>query len=392
MTDNTKFQVKFEEIQQSYNHFIDSCCQPEEGYRLSLNSEVTPYALCFAIFGKHLVGQIASISKEIELFDELLRSNLGVYKDKCIRSKKNIATDKGYLQLLCFTLSALSIIETLNDNPLESHVIPLVKKENVCEILQKPEIYSGKAGTGNLAMFYGILLIYSKEYLNKEVDELIDIWIEKHLNSINKNGFWGLSNRNLYLQFQNGYHQYEIFEYLGIQNQNQNMTSNFINSLADNIGHFAPYPGGGGCYDYDAIFLLTFLGESLNSKYDALLNKTLQSILSEQNDDGGFSESLYIRPRSFKNLKSMTQHLIEKKGRIRVERARFCLTLLRFKHNKIKTHWTKYSRDWHESNLWDSWFRMLTIARIDNSISLSSSNWGFINFPGIGYSHILSNN
>ena len=79
-------------------------------------------------------------------------------------------------------------------------------------------------------------------------------------------------------------------------------------------------------------------------------------------------------------------------GRVRAERARFCLTLLRFKHNKIKTHWTKYSREWHESNLWDSWFRMLTIARIDNSISLSSSNWGFINFPGIGHSYILSKN
>ena len=392
MTDNTRLKVKFEEIQQSYNHFIDSCYQPEEGYRLSLNSEVTPYALCFAIFGKHLVGQIASISKEIELFDELLRSNLSVYKDNCISNNKNIATDKGYLQLLCFTLSALSIIETLNNNSLETHVIPLVRKENVCGILQKPEIYSGKAGTGNLAMFYAILLIYSKEYLNEEVDELIDIWIEKHLNSMNNNGFWGLSNRNLYLQFQNGYHQYEIFEYLGIKNQNQNMTSNFINSLADNIGHFAPYPGGGGCYDYDAIFLLTFLGESLNSKYDALINKTLESILSEQNEDGGFSESLYIRPRNLKNLKSMTQHLVQKEGRVRAERARFCLTLLRFKHNKIKTHWTKYSREWHESNLWDSWFRMLTIARIDNSISLSSSNWGFINFPGIGHSYILSKN
>ena len=90
MTDNTRFQVKFEEIQQSYNHFIDSCYQSGDGYRLSLNSEVTPYALCFAIFGKHLVGQIDSISKEIELFDELLRSNLSDYKDNCIRNKKNI--------------------------------------------------------------------------------------------------------------------------------------------------------------------------------------------------------------------------------------------------------------------------------------------------------------
>jgi hypothetical protein len=51
---------------------------------------------------------------------------------------------------------------------------------------------------------------------------LIDL--NKYLNgldfncsSINSNGFWGKENKMDYLQFQNGYHQYEIFEYLKIE-------------------------------------------------------------------------------------------------------------------------------------------------------------------------------
>ena len=35
------------------------------------------------------------------------------------------------------------------------------------------------------------------------------------------------------------------------------------------------------------------------------------------------------------------------------------------KYNSITTHWNNYNRKWDESNLWDSWFRMQTLARIE---------------------------
>ena len=57
-------------------------------------------------------------------------------------------------------------------------------------------------------------------------------------------------------------------------------------------------------------------------------------------------------------------------------------------HNKIKTHWTEYSRHWYESDLWDSWFRLLLIARCDIANDPKKfSDWGFINYPGIGFHH-----
>ena len=40
--------------------------------------------------------------------------------------------------------------------------------------------------------------------------------------------------------------------------------------MSDKLGHFAPWPGGGGaCYDYDAIFMLTskFVNDFVHVKF-----------------------------------------------------------------------------------------------------------------------------
>jgi hypothetical protein len=117
-----------------------------------------------------------------------------------------------------------------------------------------------------------------------------------------------------------------------------------------------------------------------------LLANTLNTILSEQNKDGGFSESQWVRPRKFLTLFKSSQHVISKNNSLKKERLKYFLALLLPKNNKINTHWSNYSRDWSESNLWDTWFRLMTIARIDIAINEKNlKRWRFINFPGIGF-------
>ena len=71
---------------------------------------------------------------------------------------------------------------------------------------------------------------------------------------------------------------------------------------------------------------------------------------------------------------------------LRYARSDLALALQRSKHNRIRTHWSHYSREWGESNLWDSWFRMATVARIQCSLDPAAlSSWGFIDYPGIGH-------
>ena len=153
---------------------------------------------------------------------------------------------------------------------------------------------------------------------------------------MNSNGFWGKDEIN-HLQFQQGYHQYEIFEYLGVEIPKIKSAINLLLKIADKRGQFAPYFGGGGCYDYDATYILTYNGRVLQKREKRLLKKTISTILSEQNEDGGFSDSQWIRPRTFNSMKYWIQHVFSLQGLVRYERLRYFLAMQRSKHCLLYT-------------------------------------------------------
>ena len=370
-----------------YYQFIKSCRILEE-FRLTPKSEVSPYSLCFAIFGYHLLGYNNKIRENKDSWDVILRQQL---KFKRIERKQlgRLDRDKPYLQLLTFTLSALFILDTLKVDPLAKEVLELIP-DNIVRELKQSGALDGIARSGNYAMFLGILLIHARDYLGLDTDETLDTWARLSLDSINQFGFWGFSKTMSHLQFQNGYHQYEVMDYLQTENTPWDKAADNVALLADKDGHFAPYPGGGGCYDYDAIYIITGAGPKAITRHRELLIRTAQTILTEQNADGGFCESHYIRPRTVKNLSRSAKHVFSAQGEARKERLRQSITLLRPKHNRIHTHWSEYSRQWDESDLWDSWFRMLTVARIDVALDPKRiSKWGFIDYPGIGFHSLL---
>ena len=103
-----------------------------------------------------------------------------------------------------------------------------------------------------------------------------------------------------------------------------------------------------------------------------MLLKTLNTIILNQNSDGGFSENNWVRPRNIKKFVYGLKRCFQNTSgyEIILERLKYLTTLQRKKNNQIYTHWSENSRNWGESNLWDSWFRILTIAKI--SIFLAS--------------------
>jgi hypothetical protein len=375
--------INLNNVRDNYSQFIESCSSEQE-YRLTPRSEISPYALCFAIFGYNLLGDKQKIQENKNIWDCLLRQKLEL-KRKEREHFGQLNRDKPYLQLLTFTLSALSILGTLKSDPLSREVLELIP-DNIEKELKQTGALAGVPGTGNHAMFLGILLIYSKIYLGIDTDQALNNWSSLHLEAINQFGFWGFSKSMSHLQFQNGYHQYEILEYLQNKKVPWNKAADNVAQLADSKGHFAPYPGGGGCYDYDATFIITGAGSKSVNIHKDLLLRTAKTILAEQSIDGGFCESIYVRPISAYNILNSFQHIFSAHGQARIERFKQSITRLRPKHNRIKTHWSVYSRRWGESDLWDSWFRMLTIAKIDVALDPKRvSEWGFIDFPGIGY-------
>jgi hypothetical protein len=370
-----------DQLKVRYRTFIDSTRRGEYDFALTTRAECTPYARCFAIFGYALLcdqiedsadGLARSMVRDLDAF-KLSRGKIGL----------NLINDKPYLQLLTFTLSALSLLNKLETHPLFSHIEPLLTTEIEVE-LKKCGVFEGKPRSGNQAMFFAILLLYA-ERIGLNMEKRISEWQHLHRDRLNRFCFWGNYESMSHLQFQNGYHQYEIFEYLETSGIPWLKAADNVARLADNQGHFAPYPGGGGCYDYDAVFILTGHPSSIE-KHSELLNLTASTLIAEQNNDGGFCESKFIRPRSLPNLIKSIDHVLKGRDAARLERLRQAVTLLRPKYDRVHTHWSEYSREWGESDLWDSWFRMLTLARIDCAFNPEhSKTWGFINFPGIGF-------
>ena len=378
-----------EQARDRYFKFLNCCRSADGSYTLTLASDSSAFATCFWVFGMRLLRKDDVLADLRDDLSESIRRAVRATRTASAAKKKLEA--KPYRQLLAFSLSALSVLGTLADDPLEDLVIEQLPK-SVEQELQRLECLSGRAQSGNQAMFMAVFLLHARHRLGLPVDGQIQAWVRCHLASMNPFGFWGGTRSMTALQFQNGYHQYEILEYLGVQTDKAGAAVDSVAGLADGQGHFAPYPGGGGCFDYDAVFMLTPDGGVPNRLVAELLKRTAATLLSEQQSDGGFCESIYIRPRSPMNAVRSVRHVLNALPNMpaALERLRYALALQRHKYDRIETHWSTYSRRWNESDLWDSWFRMLVLARIECAIDRQTAGkWGFIDFPGIGFHPLL---
>lgn len=385
LTNVERDRKNIEQAKARYLDFLDLCRSNDGCYRLTPVSDPSPFATCFWVFGMRLLWQKNVLVKlQRELSESICRA---VREMKMVSVANGQLNSKPYRQLLTFSLSALSILGTLEDGSLDDLVAEQLS-QSVEQELARFDCLVGKAQSGNQAMFMAIFLLHARDRLGLPIDNQIQTWVRCHLDLMNRFGFWG-GNRNMTtLQFQNGYHQYEILEYLGVHTGKAETTAKVVAQLADRQGHFAPYPGGGGCFDYDAVFMLTPDGEIPNQTVAELLRRTAATLLSEQQPDGGFCESLYIRPQLPMNFVRSAYHVLSVLPNMpaTLERFRYALALQRPKHDRIHTHWSRYSRRWDESDLWDSWFRMLALARIDVALNPEhADHWGFIDYPGIGY-------
>lgn len=373
----------------NYYDFLKKCQKSSVDFSLSIKDDfISPFARCFWIFGINSIKQNFLLN---QLKDDLVLSIITDLKKlrKQIGSKEKVLKLKSYKQLLCFSLSALNLLDKSSLIELKDEVFEQCGVD-IEIFLNKFGTDIGKAGSGNHSMFLAKFLIIGNNNFNLKMESKVNKWIKYHKEKMNKNGFWGETKNLTHLQFQNGYHQYEIFHYLNILTGFEKNIVNNLLKIADSNGQFAPYPGGGGCYDYDAIFLIcSYAKNQADDKLKFLLLKTLNTIILNQNSDGGFSENNWVRPRSIsKFVYGLNKCFQNTSGyEIILERLKYLTTLQRKKNNQIYTHWSKNPRNWEESNLWDSWFRILTIAKILTFLDKKNKSlWNWLDTPGIGHS------
>ena len=347
-------------------------------YSLNFKDKKESYfALLFVIFLCDLTSNTKLIFEDkTKISDKLIENFLRFSKNKNM-------FDKSYLQLLTLTLSALYIVNGNNISFKDKFIKKLESNEiSVYDYLKKFRCLEGKPSSGNYAMFLGIILIYLDKFLGVDKKKDIDEWVNLHLSNINIYGFWG-NNKNLYAYFQNGYHQYEIFKYLKTNNIPIETASKSVTKLINSDGGFAPYPGGGACYDYDAIFFLTFQKKN-NFLLEDSLNLILKNLRKNYFKNLGFSENIYCRPLNLYNLYKLLTHSIKKIDERTIEKFLSTGSILRNKNRMIKNHFSDNPYYWNKPNLFATWFRVLSIAKIETHMDLNKK-WKFINFPGIGF-------
>jgi len=363
-------------------------------YRFDADSNDTIFCTCFALF-------ILDLFKETEKFSEGEKQGWISYiqsfqNEKCgyFEPAKYYHTDKerNRYQLTCFCLSALGILGAeakFQMNFLEQWKTP----DDVKKYLYERDCHKGKPGSGNKAMFLAIFLTYEYERTKDScILDKINAWFEFHNETHNKNGFWGTNLKSHYLHgLQNGLHQLVIYFYWRKEIPKFNRIIDIALMSQDRQGFFAPTPGGEACHDYDAIHILTMAHKTGNYRIDEIetcLSRAHEALKSTQNSDGGFCLSKYKMTSFIDFFRYIPFYFSGSSPYLWYYRARSCFRTF-FKHDKPVYDWSDKGRGSKESNLWDTWFRCLTMAEIvrtlDSPGKADESYWRFHKTIGLGY-------
>jgi len=367
------------------------CCR----YQFSATSDDTIFCTCFALF-------ILDLFKETKQFSDNERkqwiSYIQGFQNKehgYFEPQVYYHTDKEHnsYQLTCFCLSALQILNAEPKFPL-SFVARWRTPDDVKRYLCEKGCHLGKPGSGNKAMFLAIFLTYEYERTGEgHFLDKVKAWFELHDESQNANGLWGKGTKSSFFRgLQNGFHQLLIYFYWHKQANRIDRTLDIALKLQDKDGYFAPTPGGEACHDYDAIHILANAYNMLDYRREEIrgsLRRAYHALLQNQNVDGGFCQSKK-RPDSIIDLmKSAPFCVYGNTPYVWYYRLRRVAGTVVRTDSAIRTGWTQKHREWHQSNLWDTWFRCLALAEIEHTIDDKAlddfRNVEFHKTPGLGH-------
>ena len=370
-----KFNI--EEFNNKIFEFLLNHRSSEGFFKLTTNSDFSSFSHCFGIFILNSIKRLPEFEDHFVIWSKFICCE--ILKDA---DDLDFRLNKSKMQKLCFGLSALHLMNIAPNKEVDKLIFKVIDFD--IEIyLNDIGFFDNKSQSANFCMFFGVLLIYCQEKLKIDKSCEISKLISLQINIVDNNGFFN-RNKFSHLAFQNFYHQFEIFEYLDIQIPNiENGISQILSLKKSRYFHNAPYFGSSGCYDFDALSIV-ITSQDLNLNY---LKDFLSYILNQQNIDFGFSEAKNIRPLHLRYITNGIRHLLSSNNfSILKERFMYFINYTHPKYARIDTHWTKYSRRWDESNLWDTWLKIQILYKILLVFDYKyHEKINFIEFPGMGY-------
>ena len=364
-------------------------------YRMNEGASGNAFTSCFALFILDLLGETEKFSDSrrnewITYIQSQQSEEHGYFEPGCY-AHRDMERDR--LQLTCFCLSALGILGSRPRHALK-YLDEFKSPQDIETYLRDRNVHRGARGSGNKAMFLGIALSYEYERTNDErFWNLLQAWFEFHDRYRNARGFWGSAREDLYYHgFQNALHQLVVYYYWDRAVGNQEQMVDTIMALQGPDGHFNMTPGGSACRDYDAIHILINAcgtAEAREGNTASALRDSFAGLAANQNPDGGFCQSRSKPGNVVDLIRQMPYYIRGGTPYLWYYRLRKAVGFMRSPDN-IVTGWVPEGRKWSQSNLWDTWFRLLAMAEIANVISLiDDAQMGNTSFHGvIGLGHL----
>jgi hypothetical protein len=369
-------------------------------YRLNRGVAPTPFASCFAVFVRHLFGDLDTLSSAeraawLASLQDLQDPATGLFVDSTNAARAPDPThDAEHLnrQLTTFVLSA---IDALGGQP--RYPLRFLDDWKAPEVLRRwlsGLNWSNPWNSGNKAMFMGIFLLYDAEHTGDPRSRLaVEAWFDWHERHQNpKTGFWGVGPRADYIDGMGGaYHQFTLFHYANRPLRYPEQIIDRTLFLQQPDGMYSPHSGGATCYELDAADILIQLHRRhLYRTHDiqSALRRVLVGTLSNQNPDGGFC---WGRPRPFglAGYSRLAGSIFQHRSPVYWYLSwRSALAIQARPNPQLRTGWADQPRAWTESSIFDTWFRCLTIAEISHvltDIPYAQMNWQYLSVPGLGW-------
>ena len=242
-----------------------------------------------------------------------------------------------------------------------------------------------------LLQFFSFELIRLKdESAKKYIDQILDL-LDKYQDS--KTGLWGTQyGASSFSAMAAGYHFLMFYQHFNREIRFKELVVESVCDLQMKDGLFHPFGGGGACEDMDAIDVLVKSMSENDSKPLRSLERSHFALINNFNSDGGFCWAKrpifplfyglgYLNP--FANLYSYDMCKWVVKNNILGSFFPF----LREKGTYSYSNWSEMKYDIGLSDSWSTWFRLLSLATIEDKIpSLKQHNidFKFRPLPSIG--------
>jgi len=355
------------------------------------------YSTCFGVMCLDLIDELDIFEDKDKIVDYIQSfqdEKTGYFIDSTAIPQNNASHDQEYiyLQLTDFAQLALS---ALNKNAkYEYTFLEKYKDEEYLNKWFHRLNWKNPWLVSNLIMFILNSLIYESETENKKYIDTIIALLDQTQDP--RNGYWNLGNEvTLHNQMAGAYHFVFFYTYLNIEPDHIDKMTDSTLMIQNYDGLFNYEGGGGSCDDLDAVDLLcraTFYSDHRKPEVENSLRLAYQSLLNNQNSDGGFCWAkrnrlsvddfrYLINTKMLKNKTDFLSNATSKTKKIgyNMVNNQFCWKYSGLETMKLKTD---------DSDLFSTWFRLTSIAFIETTFQekyKQSYEWKLRTKCGLGF-------